>query len=243
MDEQDNSPEILDRFVDPETEILEEFLDQLYDDGAMDLEELDGFFAALQCCPESVQPAEFLPVILGDAVDNLEIFPGPENAKLFFDLVAYYWNAVADAFDSATFFDPLILENDDGKFYGNNWAIGFLRGMELREKAWRQVLDTEEKFAWLIPILALANEENPDPELRSYTELVTDELREKLLAGVSEMVTHMYHFFAPYRELKASAAADSGNPSATKRKIGRNDPCYCGSGEKYKKCCGSIKVN
>jgi uncharacterized protein YecA (UPF0149 family) len=25
---------------------------------------------------------------------------------------------------------------------------------------------------------------------------------------------------------------------ATGRKIGRNDPCPCGSGKKYKKCCG-----
>jgi hypothetical protein len=25
-----------------------------------------------------------------------------------------------------------------------------------------------------------------------------------------------------------------------KRKIGRNDPCVCGSGKKYKKCCGSV---
>ena len=22
-------------------------------------------------------------------------------------------------------------------------------------------------------------------------------------------------------------------------KIGRNDPCWCGSGKKYKKCCGA----
>jgi hypothetical protein len=27
-------------------------------------------------------------------------------------------------------------------------------------------------------------------------------------------------------------------PRATERKIGRNDPCPCGSGKKYKKCCG-----
>ncbi|MXS54099.1 hypothetical protein GTI81_15525, partial [Enterococcus faecalis] len=25
--------------------------------------------------------------------------------------------------------------------------------------------------------------------------------------------------------------------SVKKKKIGRNDPCYCGSGKKYKKCC------
>jgi hypothetical protein len=25
-----------------------------------------------------------------------------------------------------------------------------------------------------------------------------------------------------------------------REKIGRNDPCSCGSGKKYKKCCGSV---
>ena len=25
-------------------------------------------------------------------------------------------------------------------------------------------------------------------------------------------------------------------------KIGRNDPCYCGSGVKYKKCCGAAQL-
>ena len=32
------------------------------------------------------------------------------------------------------------------------------------------------------------------------------------------------------------------NPPAQKvaeKKVGRNDPCPCGSGKKYKKCCGS----
>ena len=33
-------------------------------------------------------------------------------------------------------------------------------------------------------------------------------------------------------------AADLESDSRSKKKIGRNDPCPCGSGEKYKKCCG-----
>jgi preprotein translocase subunit SecA len=33
-----------------------------------------------------------------------------------------------------------------------------------------------------------------------------------------------------------SAAAEA--PVAAEKKIGRNDPCTCGSGKKYKKCCG-----
>lgn len=38
---------------------------------------------------------------------------------------------------------------------------------------------------------------------------------------------------------------DTGFSSTVKRampKITRNSPCYCGSGKKYKKCCGGINV-
>ncbi len=28
-----------------------------------------------------------------------------------------------------------------------------------------------------------------------------------------------------------------------RKEIGRNDPCPCGSGKKYKKCCGSPKLS
>ena len=28
------------------------------------------------------------------------------------------------------------------------------------------------------------------------------------------------------------------NPDGTEMRVGRNDPCPCGSGKKYKKCCG-----
>ena len=31
------------------------------------------------------------------------------------------------------------------------------------------------------------------------------------------------------------------DPSHPKRRTGRNDPCPCGSGKKYKKCCGRDK--
>ncbi|MBD1153067.1 preprotein translocase subunit SecA [Pelagibacterales bacterium SAG-MED24] len=30
------------------------------------------------------------------------------------------------------------------------------------------------------------------------------------------------------------------DPNLTKKKLGRNEPCYCGSGKKYKHCCGSL---
>jgi preprotein translocase subunit SecA len=37
----------------------------------------------------------------------------------------------------------------------------------------------------------------------------------------------------------AATAGGSGQPVRAATKIGRNDPCYCGSGKKYKRCHGA----
>jgi preprotein translocase subunit SecA len=44
------------------------------------------------------------------------------------------------------------------------------------------------------------------------------------------------------RPMQLSHGDDGGTPATVRRKgkkIGRNDPCPCGSGKKYKKCCGA----
>jgi preprotein translocase subunit SecA len=43
----------------------------------------------------------------------------------------------------------------------------------------------------------------------------------------------------PHRSSPASSAATPRPaPPPKKKKVGRNDPCPCGSGRKYKHCCG-----
>lgn len=37
----------------------------------------------------------------------------------------------------------------------------------------------------------------------------------------------------------ASGPAEKPSPVVNANKLGRNDPCTCGSGKKYKKCCGA----
>jgi preprotein translocase subunit SecA len=38
---------------------------------------------------------------------------------------------------------------------------------------------------------------------------------------------------------RAGAGDQPRQPVAREEKVGRNDPCPCGSGLKYKKCCGA----
>ncbi|MBQ8451885.1 MAG: preprotein translocase subunit SecA [Clostridia bacterium] len=43
---------------------------------------------------------------------------------------------------------------------------------------------------------------------------------------------------AKLAELKTNNAGSPASPISKKKEIGRNDPCPCGSGKKYKNCCG-----
>ena len=43
-------------------------------------------------------------------------------------------------------------------------------------------------------------------------------------------------------KVTGTSGASDGSVSATvkkEQKVGRNDPCPCGSGKKYKRCCGA----
>jgi preprotein translocase subunit SecA len=44
---------------------------------------------------------------------------------------------------------------------------------------------------------------------------------------------------APAGPAKASSVRPAGVTVKKQEKVGRNDPCPCGSGKKYKKCCGA----
>jgi len=49
---------------------------------------------------------------------------------------------------------------------------------------------------------------------------------------------------APQRERVMKPTAENAGATVRKdpsEKVGRNDPCPCGSGKKYKKCCGAGK--
>ena len=51
-----------------------------------------------------------------------------------------------------------------------------------------------------------------------------------------------YQYFRPQREAYGGTAFRR-EPKRDASKVGRNDLCPCGSGKKYKKCCGGATVN
>jgi uncharacterized protein len=141
--------------------------------------------------------------------------------------------------ESGDVFTPLLLENEEGIYPANDWAVGFLQGTELRKKKWAALLNDEEHGGPLVPIFALANEHNPNPKMRPYTEAVTAELREKLIVGLAAGVMRIYRHF----ESERFATDFSPTYRRVGPKVGRNELCPCGSGKKYKHCCGKITLH
>jgi uncharacterized protein len=158
-------------------------------------------------------------------------------------LILDRWNTVGSAFCTNEFFPPLQVANERGKACGNNWAIGFLCGVWMRRDLWWEILQDEDQSGSFVPIFALDHESDPDPEIRPYQELMTDEQGENLLAGLSTAATAMYRHFEPHRRREAAGTREQATFWRREPRIERNDLCDCGSGKKYKKCCGVVKLN
>jgi preprotein translocase subunit SecA len=81
-------------------------------------------------------------------------------------------------------------------------------------------------------------------KIRSASEI--DQAAESMNDDLAKLADVQYQHAAPDQEV-ASLTGDPGDaielipaPVRTGPKIGRNDPCTCGSGKKYKNCCGAL---
>lgn len=237
-----DQPALDEPLTDPESERLAEILDSIPGGDAMDLEEMDGFFAALICAPALIPPSVYLEEIWGGEEAPFETV---EELEEFFNLAIRHWNSVSRQLDTENeiFIPWLGVEEGEENPKGNRWARGFLRGVALSGEGWEEILksEDEDRFAMLLPVLALAHENDPNPELRTWRTPPDEERRKEVIAGLCITTRMIYDYFRPHRIREARQAQTPIR--RTGPKIGRNDPCCCGSGKKYKHCCGNVAVN
>jgi len=202
----------------------------------VNIEWVDGYFAALICGPDMVMPSEYLPQVLGEELD----FDDSEQASDIMGLLMQHWNAIASellrTLSEPHVYLPVLLEDADGVAHANDWAKGFMRGVQMRPESWRELLHSEEHGGAVIPIMALAHEDDPDPSMRPL--FMDREKRQEVVTMMVAGLTTIYRHFEQQRRspARASVAAPLRREG---RKVGRNEPCPCGSGRKYKHCCAN----
>jgi uncharacterized protein len=208
----------------------------------MNIEMLDGFLAALICGPETVRPSEYLPKIWGGDQTNEPTFD-TQSIREFLSLIMRHWNAVCHNLQSDDEFLPVLLNDENGAAPANDWATGFMRGMDMRRDRWLALLEDDGHGGILIPIMALAYEHHPDLGMRPYKDPVSIERREQLIAGMAASVPLIYRYFVTERRLEAQKLFSVGTFRRDAPKVGRNEPCPCGSGKKFKHCCANLTLH
>ena len=200
------------------------------------IEALDGFFAALACCPDLIMPSEYMPIIqTGETEDGDLDFEDMDEAERFIELVNRHWNHVNRQLDTKDVYLPFLFEDEQGNVRANHWAQGFLLGTNLRPDIWPEIMEDEYEGGAMVPIWALAHEHHQDPEMRPFDEPISDQQREELIISTAAGVMRMHRYFLKQRNLYAPSSQTFTHPGG---KTGRNDPCPCGSGKKFKQCCG-----
>ena len=225
--------------TDAEFSRLNEFLKRCRGGKAMNIEEADGFFAALIAGPEVVPPSEYLPKVFGGDMSKTCEFAGLDEANEILGLIMRHWNVIARTLDKGDVYLPMLSEDENGVCQGNDWARGFMCGMDMRKAGWAELLVDEEYGGCMVPVMMLYHEHDEDPELRPGS--IGPEQREEIVAQMAAGIVRAYRYFRPHQQ--PAARADEVETNARPGKVGRNDPCPCGSGKKYKRCCGGVTIH
>jgi uncharacterized protein len=93
---------------------------------------------------------------------------------------------------------------------------------------WEVVSAAEDGLSALVPLLMLDMGYNPEQPERAFD-------AEEYFALLIGMMFQFYAILGAHFLRSAPLVRETP-------KIGRNDPCVCGSGKKYKKCCGARDV-
>ena len=205
------------------------------DEDAMLLEQLDGFIAGLLVCPELIKPGEWLPAVWGNADGKEPAFDSLDHVNRVLGLVMEHYNSIARTLiEQPDRYAPLFaVDERNNDILWELWIEGFEQAVKLRPAAWQQLLLADPETAQAIAgLLALADIARHDS---AFSEKECDALTEAAPDQIGPWVVTLHEWrLANYEPIQIPTSSSS----AAKEKVGRNEPCPCGSGKKYKKCCG-----
>ena len=226
-------------------------------------DELLGYMFGLAMTPDVLGPSEWMPVIFGG--DLPEFSSRKQTEEMTGCLLEVYNNFIADFHDNKLKLPFNIEKLKDNQFETlYEWVSGFEEALALREELWDpeehpDLSDRkkEELYHSMMTIQGLV-----DPvEVMDYFEDMPDELFQEAFSGMdteqNDREVQIQLFLMASLPLAIDTFQEHAQIIEKKRqqqltrrpaspipirsaKIGRNAPCPCNSGKKFKKCCGSI---
>lgn len=222
----------------------------------------EGFLAALVCCRRVINPEEYFSVLLDLEVDSEPpLFADEAQFVTFTDLWLRRWfevtcaiHADVESLGDARAYQPEVMdlravvaglspeqrtEMGDVSIapFGQIWAIGFMYAVESWPDEWATPRDKEAAKvlnAALQCIVALTEDDTEPPIVAPFADGSQPSMSQQRLDDFADALWAVYDLCRMWHTL--GPRVQTVHVGA---KIGRNDPCSCASGKKYKKCCGA----
>jgi uncharacterized protein len=129
------------------------------------------------------------------------------------------------------------IEDSEIPSFAQVWALGFMFAVENWPDEWATPKD-KDAAKWhdlsLEAIVALTEDDDAVPTLSALSEDGPPSVSEERLNAYGEALWAVYDLREIWRNIgpRVAQVIKEATP-------GRNDACSCGSGKKYKKCCGA----
>ena len=240
---------------------LDDILDDLrtrYDETPQ-WEFCEGFLAAMVCCRTPLAQDDWLNVLLG--TDEGGSFANEAQRDRFLALWSQRFGEVkaaldADiqALDDDRAYAPEVMdirgaiaslppeertdiEGEEIPSFAQVWALGFMFAVENWPDEWVAPKDKDAAKLHdhcLEAVVALTEDDTDEPTLSALSEDGPPSVSESRLNTSGEALWAVYDLREIWRSIGARVVQVIREETP-----GRNDPCRCGSGKKYKKCCGT----
>lgn len=185
---------------------------------AVDLDGLLGIFHAAAVGPSPLPPSVWLPLLLPQGFESLD----QSGAESILGALMRVSNDVADRVDREQLEVPPPQEPER--------CASFARGFFAAAKASPVWTADPEAWAYVDWAAFLAGEREVAPA--PFDERPSEEQAALVRAQIGSFIVNAY------RDNVTVRLPSRLPPPPAKSRVGRNDPCPCGSGKKYKRCCG-----
>lgn len=229
------------------------------DEEAITLQTLEGFMFGLAMTPDIILPSEWLPFIFGEEGPE---FASEKHLQESLACLMKVYNKELDKFHGDRLVFPFQLEKMKSEQLAevHDWVYGLNEALWLRDEIWDfdryDYLSEEEKdmlYTCMTSLEAFGSEDLKEMLIKEgheeiMHEIIDDHLlnklspREKidllLMSHLPFSVTTLIEYAHVIDEqIRSSAPPPVNHHPIRKEKVGRNQPCPCGSVKKYKKCC------
>lgn len=215
---------------------LEELLDSdAFGDDRLLLDEMQAVLCAVAAAPDLVPAQLWLPAVLGEN----PAWQSPAQEAEVLDLVSRLAEEVATTLAAGQDVAPLLypVEEDSEELDFAAWADAYLMGTELGETDWFDAAgDHEEDLYDLLQPVFLLSGVLKSQTLEQGGRWLSAAEEARAMAQAQESLPELPQRLHAFWRIKVQPVATLRRETP---KVGRNDPCPCGSGRKYKHCCGA----